>query len=233
MGVIYKLTSPSGKMYIGQTVHCSAKRFKKHISDSKKQSYKLSCAIRKYGPESFIIEDLEINIETKEELDNMEKHYISLYNSNSKEGYNMTPGGDGVQLFGEANGMYGKTHSPEARQKISDAGKNRGPISEEARDNMSIAKSGENNGMYGKLGEDNPNYGRKNTEETKEMMSKKQKEAGGYGPKHHSDETKLKISEMGTGRKYSIVTCPHCNKSGGSTGMGRWHFDNCKHKGEK
>lgn len=27
-----------------------------------------------------------------------------------------------------------------------------------------------------------------------------------------------------------IVTCPHCNAQGGKRGMGRWHFDNCKHK---
>lgn len=28
-------------------------------------------------------------------------------------------------------------------------------------------------------------------------------------------------------RKYEIVTCPHCNKSGGKPGMTRYHFDNC------
>jgi hypothetical protein len=27
-----------------------------------------------------------------------------------------------------------------------------------------------------------------------------------------------------------IVTCPHCNKSGGRSGMIRWHYDNCKSK---
>jgi len=27
-----------------------------------------------------------------------------------------------------------------------------------------------------------------------------------------------------------IVTCPHCNKSGQSRAMKRWHFDRCKHK---
>ena len=34
---------------------------------------------------------------------------------------------------------------------------------------------GEANGMYGKRGKDNPNYGRKNTEETKKIISKKNK----------------------------------------------------------
>jgi hypothetical protein len=33
-----------------------------------------------------------------------------------------------------------------------------------------------------------------------------------------------------TGMKYSIVTCPHCRKQGGSCTMPRWHFDNCNLK---
>ena len=67
----------------------------------------------------------------------------------------------------------------------------------------------------------------------------------------HSDETRKKLSEShiglntwtkGTkqskeviekrslsmkGKKQRKVTCPHCNKTGGTT-MYRWHFDNCK-----
>ncbi len=27
-----------------------------------------------------------------------------------------------------------------------------------------------------------------------------------------------------------IVQCPHCGKEGGSSGMGRWHFNRCKYK---
>jgi hypothetical protein len=25
-----------------------------------------------------------------------------------------------------------------------------------------------------------------------------------------------------------IVSCPHCNATGGKSAMARWHFDNCK-----
>lgn len=28
------------------------------------------------------------------------------------------------------------------------------------------------------------------------------------------------------------VVCPHCDKQGAKSPMSRWHFDNCKHKGE-
>lgn len=32
------------------------------------------------------------------------------------------------------------------------------------------------------------------------------------------------------GIKQTVSTCPHCNKSGGSQTMPRWHFDNCRLK---
>lgn len=39
----------------------------------------------------------------------------------------------GKQLFGEANGFYGKHHSPKTRERMSEAAKNRPPISDETR----------------------------------------------------------------------------------------------------
>jgi hypothetical protein len=39
-----------------------------------------------------------------------------------------------------------------------------------------------------------------------------------------------KSAKSRTGMKYSIVTCPYCNKQGGSSSMPRWHFENCKFK---
>lgn len=45
-----------------------------------------------------------------------------------------------------------------------------------------------------------------------------------------TDETKRKMSLAHMGRKHDIVTCPHCQKTGGSTGMRSWHFDHCKMK---
>jgi hypothetical protein len=48
--------------------------------------------------------------------------------------------------------------------------------------------------------------------------------------KSPSDASRQKMSDTRTGMIYSKVTCPHCLKTGGSTGMGRWHFDKCKFK---
>ncbi len=41
------------------------------------------------------------------------------------------------------------------------------------------------------------------------------------------------ISKANTGRVYDIVTCPHCNKTGGSSGMKSWHFEYCKQNPNK
>lgn len=50
--------------------------------------------------------------------------------------------------------------------------------------------------------------------------------------KKFSDETKRRMSEAAKLRHSKpkpIVTCPHCNKTGSSVAMKRWHFDKCKH----
>ena len=41
--------------------------------------------------------------------------------------------------------------------------------------------------------------------------------------KPKSEETKLKMR-----KPKSLATCPHCNLTGGSQNMKRWHFGNCK-----
>jgi len=72
------------------------------------------------------------------------------------------------------------------------------------------------------------NLGKTHSKETKEKLRKL---STGF---KHTSESKQKISKarMGNthalGYKHRIVTCPHCNKTGGETGMKRWHFENCK-----
>ena len=101
MGDIYCITSPSGKKYIGQAkkVLSSGKkwgylsRWRDHISDSKTKNYcrLLNNAIRKYGDENFTVELLcEC---TLDELNDKEIEYISMYNTVSPNGYNLTHGG--------------------------------------------------------------------------------------------------------------------------------------------
>jgi len=58
------------------------------------------------------------------------------------------------------------------------------------------------------------------TDETKRKMS--------IAKSNMSDETKLKISIASKGVPKQVITCPHCGKSGGISGMKRYHFDKCK-----
>lgn len=106
MGIVYKLTSPVGKVYVGQ---CKRKnrRTKKPMSASKMLSMRwnehcrgssgcvaIKKAIAKYGKTSFQKEVLvEVN---DEELDNLERKFIRLFDSTkSRFGYNRTDGGEG------------------------------------------------------------------------------------------------------------------------------------------
>jgi hypothetical protein len=54
-------------------------------------------------------------------------------------------------------------------------------------------------------------------------------EAKGYVP--CPEDLKEYFREKYTGQKKKQYTCPHCGKVGGGGSMTRWHFDNCKHKG--
>ena len=95
---IYKITSPSGRIYIGQSWDVN-KRFKTYKNLQCKGQTLLYKSLSKYGVENHIFEmihelpkDVEQSI-----LDTYEILYISQYNSNyirSGFGLNLTDGGD-------------------------------------------------------------------------------------------------------------------------------------------
>jgi hypothetical protein len=47
-----------------------------------------------------------------------------------------------------------------------------------------------------------------------------------------SEVGRIAISNAVKGYKHKQRTCDHCGKTGGETGMARWHFKNCRNKGE-
>tara|TARA_B110000046_G_C12858206_1_gene340672 strand:+ start:90 stop:743 length:654 start_codon:yes stop_codon:yes gene_type:complete len=89
-GIIYKISSPSGKVYVGQTIRSFEKRMQEH-------NQKSSCctlikrAIDKYGDE-MKYEIIEKNT-PQEQLDEREIYWISHFNSLAPNGYNCTTGG--------------------------------------------------------------------------------------------------------------------------------------------
>lgn len=97
IGIIYKYTSPIGKVYIGQTTE---ERRRRRTFMNINKTYggdKIDRARVKYGPEKFSYEILEKMsfsdpLEARDKLDELEEFYIRYYNS-YKKGYNMTYGG--------------------------------------------------------------------------------------------------------------------------------------------
>jgi group I intron endonuclease len=87
--IIYKLTSPSGKSYIGQTCDFT-RRIKEH--QTRKCCPLLCKAIEKHTWDSFNIEILysELNMD---EANVLEEQLISQYNTLTPNGYNLIPGG--------------------------------------------------------------------------------------------------------------------------------------------
>lgn len=115
MGVIYKLTSPSGKFYIGQTKQPFALRWSGHKRSARKYQHKcwyLESAIRKHGAENF---KTEVLVECDDEmLNEFEKRFVKQYSSdNSQFGYNLTSGG--ADNF-EMNSMV-RNHMSESHRK--------------------------------------------------------------------------------------------------------------------
>ena len=88
---VYKITNiKNGKMYIGQTINSIESRFKRHINDAMNNilDTHFARAIRKYGPDSFVIEILDFAY-SQEELTYKEYFWINYFKSNIV-GYNET-----------------------------------------------------------------------------------------------------------------------------------------------
>ena len=123
--LIYKITNKvDGKIYVGQTKKTLEQRKKNHrcryISDN--SSYHLYNAMRKYGWENFEFEVLDDTATTAEELDTLEMHYITVYNTlDQSVGYNMYNGGVTNPMDSPIvkEKHQRKMRTPETRAKIS------------------------------------------------------------------------------------------------------------------
>ena len=88
---IYKITNiQNNKVYIGQTIRPIKDRFHRHINDAMNNilDTHFARAIRKYGKDNFIIEQID-TAETQDELNKKEQYWIQYYNS-VIDGYNET-----------------------------------------------------------------------------------------------------------------------------------------------
>lgn len=185
MVCIYRITSPSGKIYIGQTINLK-NRIKQYRFLNCKSQTKLLNSLKKYGFDSHQVDaihylppDTEKNI-----VDIYEVYYISTFKAAGFTMLNIENGGNGK----------GK-HSDETKAKISRSNKGRpGPfkgkfLSIEHRKKLSErTKRQWNEGNVGL---------KHHSEQIKRVLSEKHK------GKKVSVETRIKLSEAHKGEKHN------------------------------
>lgn len=98
MGCLYRLTSPSGKSYIGVTMKTAEQRFKQHIRDARSLRTRrlIGRAIERYKPENFTVETLVVS-DSLVYLQELEVRAIAVFKTLwPKGGYNGCAGGNGA-----------------------------------------------------------------------------------------------------------------------------------------
>lgn len=100
--LIYKATSPSGRMYIGVT-----NNFKRRMKEHRQSKWPFGQALREYGQHNFTFEFEEFS--TREEALDRERELVTPEALESKKLYNMTVGG----LLSDALSHSNPMHDPE------------------------------------------------------------------------------------------------------------------------
>lgn len=125
---IYKITSPSGKIYIGQTIDL-VKRLNKYKSSNCKQQPKIFNSIKKYGWELHTFEIIEEVSNNRVFLNEREKFWIEHFDC-MNNGLNCTGGADSKVIsletiekirqskIGKPSPNKGKEMSEEQKNKI-------------------------------------------------------------------------------------------------------------------
>ena len=185
---IYKITSPSGRIYIGQSRNIE-RRWSTYYNNDCKGQIKLKHSFEKYGAKAHTFEIIE---ECKfEKLNIRERYWQEFYNSMI----------DGLNCYLTNTEEKPKVLSAETRQKISLSRLGQKP-SKESCLKMSISSTGKKHSEETKLKMSSFHSGKKVSEETKLKMS-----IACTGEKNHmfgkivSQETRQKISLAQLNRK--------------------------------
>ena len=224
MGYVYKITNTvNQKSYIGISIYePETGRIQKHLSGYGNRV--ISRAVKKYSREVFVYKILEDNV-FPELLPDLEVEYIKQYQTVVPLGYNLTHGGEGSgipseesrrkmsesrkgkkrpDLQGKKTWMFGKTHSAETLQKMSEAkkGKKTWMFGKTHSEESKRKNSEAHKGLH--VGEKHPMFGKTHSQESRRKMSESRKglQAGEDHPffgKSHSEESKRKISETKLG----------------------------------
>jgi len=200
---IYIITSPTNRIYIGQSIDIKRRTNQYKRGDCEEQRF-LYNSILKYGWSSHTLTIIEECC--REELNRLEKYYIELYGSlNTERGMNLREGGDSSKmseesklkmskskkglLYGNKNPMYGKVwiHKND-ETKVLDSKL----IDEFLSDGWELGNNHTKNNTNRK--------GVKLSKETKQKISDNHAHHKPMLGKSHTKETKDKISKSNRGR---------------------------------
>jgi group I intron endonuclease len=140
---IYKITSPSGKVYIGQSIDIE-KRWKTYKSGFSKGQIKLHNSFVKYGIDNHVFQILEECL--VESLNNKERYWQDFYNCIGHEGLNL---------------------------KLTNSSDKSGSFSNELKLKLSNSSKGKKMSEESKIKMRNSNLGKKLSEETKKKIGEK------------------------------------------------------------
>jgi len=230
--IIYKVTNKiNNKCYIGQTIRSLEQRKHEHSRDIKKFNIVFYRSIKKYGWNSFEWKVLE-KCDTKEELDEMEFHYIKQYNTFIPNGYNMTWGGDGGNCGNQFTKLSKKERSKihflnlmsenEKEEYLNNLYRGSNHYTKRCMDKKTFNewllknRIGKNNPMYGK----NRNF----SEITKKRMSIS------HFDKKHTEETKKKIGESNIGENNGMAKTFKIYKNDGTYEIIKGLYNYCRKK---
>lgn len=183
---IYKITSPSGKVYIGQSTDCIERQNNYRRNESKKQ-VKIYRSILKYGWETHKFEILEECL--LEQLDEKEQYYKQIELNKVNSDWEK-------MLFCHLIDGKGGLKSEETRKKMSQSLKGK-KHSEESKQKMRKPRPGSGDKIS------KSNLGRKNSEIAKQNISKSKK-----GKNPFKDKTKEEIKNIHIKKGLSLKNKP-------------------------
>lgn len=188
-GIIYKATNRNnGKIYVGQTIKSLEHRKQAHKSKAKTEKTTYFWrALTKYGFDAF---DWDIVCDIEAPTDILLIEYLNITEQIWIAELNTINHNKGYNLT--EGGLNGKL-SDETKKKLSEI--NKGNChSDETKKKISESLSGEKNHNFGLTGKKNHLWGKHHSEESKKKMSQLAK------GRKHSDETKKKLSKAHKGQ---------------------------------
>lgn len=194
---IYKITTHTGKVYIGQSKDILHRWYRYKTYQCQRQPA-LFASLKKYGSDNCafeIIHELPKDV-SREVMNAYEELYIALYKDAGTSLLNLNEGGHKNQELSESTRQklsdsakgkkywLGRKHTDETKQKIRE-GNTGVKFTEERLRNMSL----------GNMGKPGPNKGKRMSEETKQKLRI------AHTGKRLSEDHKRKISEGGKASK--------------------------------